>query len=173
MKILILSIVLFCFSNKLLAQSNKLQIEYQIQTNQLSTLAFQKLGLRSNLSYDPDFEFKITKSNQAKIKLDLKSNGLYKLLDGFDGHILYFEKGDKVKIKLDTIKNLKTLLLTSYYPSFHTLTANGKFTWHYTYFDELYRRTNKLHRYDIKIHLKQPLLLKKIVTLPTILVKNC
>jgi thiol-disulfide isomerase/thioredoxin len=161
MKYFILLFISFLIHNlNLYSQQNKIFIEYEIITKNLNNLSFQKLGLRSHLDYDADFEFDVKKNKKSKIEINLLTNGLYKLADGFDGHIVYLDNGESINFKLTEIKNLSSLLEKTYFPTFHSLSATGKFSWHYTYFDELYKRTSLLHRFELKTHLKNPMKFK-------------
>ena len=80
------------------AQDVNNQITYSVNTKQLDKLDIQKLGLRIHLNYDPDYEISLANSKQGIYYFKLKSEGLYKIADGFGGHMIFLEKGDSVKI---------------------------------------------------------------------------
>jgi len=138
-----------------------INLKYQVTSTKLETLTIQRLGLKVNLKYEPDFEFKFKNKTPGTSKLYIESNGLYKIADGYNGHIIFLEEGDSVFIQLNEIPNIEKLLEKKYYPSFNRLTALGKYAWHYRFFDELYKRTESLYSFDLYVHLNDPMLFKK------------
>ena len=138
-----------------------IHLKYKVSTTQLDALTIKRLGLKVNLKYKTDFEFKFKNKTPATAKLYIESNGLYKILDGYNGHIIFLEEGDSAFIQLNEIPNIEKLLETKYYPSFNKLTALGQHAWHYTFFDALYKRTERLYVFDLYVHLNDPMLFKK------------
>jgi len=144
----LISLYLLIMSNQMLikAQNNQVVLKYYIPTKQLSELNIQKLGLRVVFKNDPDFSYSLKGKRNGIVKLNLLTKGLYKIADGFDGHIIYLEDGDTVSITLNEIPNLNKVLANNVFLKyFNNLKANGKFSWHYTFFDEINRRTEKLY----------------------------
>lgn len=157
-----LLLVLLCLGlfPKLHSQPLPVTIKYVVDSKMLTELSIQKLGLKSNLNYDPDLELKLFKPLKGVFNMYINSNGLFKIGDGWGGHMIYLEQRDSVMLRLTEIPNIEKLLEKKYYPSFNTLQAVGKHAWHYTFFDELYRRTEKLHKFDMYVHLNDPMLFK-------------
>jgi len=143
------------------AQTSPVKLSYTVSSKQLQFLSIQKLGLRAALAGDPDFELPIVDKVRNTACLSLKTNGLYKIADAINGHIIYLEEGDSVYIKLTELRNLDKLQTkNNYLPYFNTLTAYGRYAWHYTFFDELYKRTNKLYPGQKTKIVKNPMLFK-------------
>ena len=126
-------------------QNNPVVLNFSIPTKQLSELSIQKLGLREVFLNDPDFDYSLKEKRNGTIKLDLLTRGLYKIADGIDGHIVYLEEGDTISISLTEIPNLDRILTKTFLGYFNDLKATGKYAWHYTFFDELNKRTKKLY----------------------------
>ena len=144
LSLLVLINLTYCKS--LTAQDKLVVLKYSIPTKQLSEFNIQKSGLRIVLPGDPDFNFSLNSKRTDIVKLNLKTSGLYKIADGFNGHIIYLEPNDTVEIGLKEIPNLKKILATKVFLGyFNILTAKGKYAWHYLFFDELDRRTEKLY----------------------------
>ena len=128
------------------AQNNPVVLKYNIPTKQLSELIIQKLGLRGVFLNDPDFTYSLKEKRNGTIKLDLLTKGLYKIADGIDGHVVYLEEGDTISISLIEIPNLNKIISNNIYTGyFNNLKATGKYAWHYTFFDEFKKRTEKLY----------------------------
>lgn len=162
-KQILLFIALFTNCFFAIGQDKPLHVIYEINSTELKVLSIQKLGLRTLIKEDPDFELPVNEKKANKAVLNLKTDGLYKIRDAIKGHIVYLEAGDTVFLKLFKIKNLSKLLANKNndIPYFHNLTADGKYAWHYLFFDEVYRRTNSLYpKLNIDI-LKQPMLFKQ------------
>ena len=129
-----------------IGQNNPVVVKYNIPTIQLSELSIQKLGLRGVFLNDPDFTYSLSDKRNGTVKLDLLTKGLYKIADGIDGHIVYLEEGDTISISLNEIPNLNKILSNNVYIGFfNNLIATGKYAWHYTFFDEFKKRTEKLY----------------------------
>lgn len=127
-------------------QNKAVILSYNIPTKGLSELSIQKLGLRVVFSTDPDFSFPIKSKRSRIVKLDLLTRGLYKIGDGFGGHIIYLEEGDTIAISLKEIPDLNKILASGkYLDYFNNLSAKGKNKWHYLFFDEFEKRTEKLY----------------------------
>jgi thiol-disulfide isomerase/thioredoxin len=127
-------------------QNNPVVLKYSIPTKQLSELSIQKLGLRGVFFNDPDFNYSLKEKRNGTIKLELLTKGLYKIEDGIDGHIVYLEEGDSISISLNEIPNLNKIVSNNTYIGyFNNLKATGKYAWHYTFFDEYKKRTEKLY----------------------------
>lgn len=126
------------------AQNNPVVLNYNIPTKQLSELNIHKLGLREVFSNDPDFSYSLRNKRNGSFKLNLLTKGLYKIADGIDGHIIYLEEGDTISISLNEIPNLNKILSNPYIGYFNILKATGKYAWHYIFFDEFKKRTEKL-----------------------------
>jgi thiol-disulfide isomerase/thioredoxin len=139
---LFLNIFILVESN---GQNNQVVLKYNIPTKQLAELSIQKLGLREVFSNDPDFIYSIKEKRVGTVKLDLLTKGLYKIADGIYGHTIYLEEGDTISISLNEIPNLnKVLSKKSFIGYFNNLNAIGKYSWHYIFFDEYNKRTEKL-----------------------------
>ena len=103
-------------------QNNPVVLKYSINSKELSELSIQKLGLRGVFLNDPDFNY----------SLKDKSNGVVKL--------------DLLTISLNEIPNLYKIISNNIYIGYFTnLKATGKYAWHYTFFDEFKKRTEKLY----------------------------
>lgn len=127
-------------------QNNPVVLKYSINSKELSELSIQKLGLRGVFLNDPDFNYSLKDKSNGVVKLDLLTKGLYKIADGIDGHIVYLEEGDTISISLNEIPNLYKIISNNIYIGyFNNLKATGKYAWHYTFFDEFKKRTEKLY----------------------------
>ena len=127
-------------------QNNPVVLKYSINSKELSELSIQKLGLRGVFSNDPDFNYSLKDKSNGVVKLDLLTKGLYKIADGIDGHIVYLEEGDTISISLNEIPNIYKIISNNTYIGYFTnLKATGKYAWHYTFFDEFKKRTEKLY----------------------------
>jgi thiol-disulfide isomerase/thioredoxin len=128
------------------AQNRPVLLSYSIPTKQITELNIQKLGLKATLPTDPDFTIPLKMARNGVEKLNLITSGLYRIADGFNGHTIYLEPGDTVSIQLKELPNLNKILAANVFlPYFNRLTAKGKYAWHYLFFDELNRRTEKLY----------------------------
>lgn len=144
-KILLLSILVF-FEIETNGQNNQVVLNYSINSKELSELIIQKLGLRGVFLNDPDYNYTLKEKSNGTIKLDLLTKGLYKIADGIDGHVVYLEEGDTISISLNEIPDLNKIISNNVYIGyFNNLKATGKYAWHYTFFDEFKKRTQKLY----------------------------
>lgn len=142
-KILLFSVLVF-FGIESKGQKNPVVLNYTIHSKELSELSIQKLGLRGVFFNDPDFNYSLKEKSNGTVKLDLLTKGLYKIADGIDGHVVYLEEGDTISISLNEIPNLYKIISNNIYIGyFNNLKATGKYAWHYTFFDEFKKRTQK------------------------------
>lgn len=143
------------------AQHNQVVLKYSVISKQLNEISIQKLGLREAITGDPDFEIPLNSKQKGVTILKLKTKGLYKIADAIDGHIVFLDNDDTCFIELKELPNLKQLLSKGVYLKyFNTLTAKGKYSWHYTFFDELNRRTDNIYEPNKNMILKNPMLFK-------------
>ena len=102
------------------------------------------MGLVSGLSKNPDLTIPL-KIGKGYFNGHLITNGLYQIADGIEGHIVYLEENDSAAIHLSTRNDMKANLAAHIYMKyFHTLTATGKYAWHYMFFDYLTAKTERM-----------------------------
>ncbi|TAG14426.1 MAG: hypothetical protein EAZ35_11525 [Sphingobacteriia bacterium] len=148
--LLFISLIIFSSTK---SQNAPVTLNYNISTNQLTELEIVKTGLRVVFPNDPDISISLKSKKSGTKQFNILTNGLYKISDAIEGHLVYLEYGDSISITLTEIPNLSRRMANNeYFKYFNNLVAKGKYAWHYTFFDELYKRTNILYpkkKYEI------------------------
>lgn len=120
------------------SQDMSVKISGKINSSDLEEISIIKLGLRSHLTYNPDFTIKIDPSGEFSGSINIPSAGFYKIADGWFGHKVFLEPGDSVFITLTKIPGLQARMEKGeYFKRFHAMSVSATFPKNYTFFDEI------------------------------------
>lgn len=137
----VFNITLFLLPIIAASQNKLVKISGKINSSDLKEISIIKLGLRSHLTYNPDFTIKIDPAGRFSDSISIPSASFYKIGDGWFGHKIFLRPGDSVFITLSKIPGLQTRMEKGeYFKRFHTMSVSAPFPKNFTFFDEIDER---------------------------------
>lgn len=138
--------------NTAICQTNSIiSGHFYTTSNDIDNLVLTKLGVRSHLNYDPDYNGKIKKDKSFHINVNLNSPSFYRIGDLWIGHFIFIEPGDSINITLKPIKDAelrrqKGERLNKDYE----LTSNSKYYGNIIFYDELEKKIGTATKYKFE-----------------------
>lgn len=121
------------------------------KSDSMNAFEIKKQGVRSLLTYDPDYNVNLDKSKAFKIKLNLTSPSFFTISDLFIGHTIFIEPNDSINIALKPIKDIeKRSAKGEFLTKAFTLSTNSKFYGNIIYFDELEKKIGPTIKYKFE-----------------------
>jgi thiol-disulfide isomerase/thioredoxin len=154
MKKYIVLIILFTVLglNTAICQTNAIiSGHFYTTSNDIENLVLTKLGVRSHLNFDPDYNGKIKKDKSFHINVNLDSPSFYRVGDLWVGHFIFIEPGDSINITLKPIKDSekrrqKGEILNKEY----ILTTSSQYYGNVTFYDELEKKIGIALKYKFE-----------------------
>lgn len=152
---------LIYFASTCVAETpNQCILKYSAFSTQLNSFEIIKLGYRDFTDYNKNFSAPLNKQKTGTLTIENFKEGLYRIADAMDGHVIYLENGDSVSIVLKEIANIGAMQKKGeYFRYFNTMSVTGNHAWHYLFFDEFYARTKSLRTFKLT-YLSTPLFYK-------------
>ncbi len=114
----------------------KLNISGSINSKEFDNIELYKLGLPVSTHPTKYFIPIVNKTFQQDI--ELPSNCLYKLGDGFKGHTIFIDSDDSINLYLSIIPDLsKRRAKGEYVSKFHSLSVKARYPGNFLFFDDL------------------------------------
>ena len=113
-----------------------------------NTFYLSKMGNRTSLNYNADYEAKLSKSSRFSITVKENSPSFYKIGDMYVGHTIFLEPNDSVNITLSPIKGWdeRTKKGEDLYTGY-ILKTNAKYYGNIIFYDELFKKIGVTIKY--------------------------